>query len=223
MGEVEIDEDRTAAAHSTDEKAPATVAPLANSKANTSSSSNNEELKPAPPHGNGPQTPTTRAGADAALQLLRETGGLGESPTALTTTTTAAAADLAARRRRLVRKIDLRVMPLICTVYFLQYIDKTAISYASVTGLPQSTNLQGSQFNWVASIFFFGQLAFEFPTVRLVQRFPLAKYAAANVALWGVVLACLAACRSYAGLLVCRFVLGALEAAVVPAVSAVSI
>ncbi|KAK7756936.1 Allantoate permease [Diatrype stigma] len=202
MGEVNSDEDRAA-----DEKVPVS-APPADSQANATS----DKEKPAPPRNGDPQAP--RAGADAALQLLRDTGGLaGPPPTA------AATADEAARHRhrRLVRKIDLRVMPLICAVYFLQYIDKTAISYASVTGLPQSANLQGSQFNWVASIFFFGQLAFEFPTVRLVQRFPLAKYAAANVAAWGLVLACLAACRSYAGLLVCRFVLGALEAAVVPA------
>lgn len=50
-------------------------------------------------------------------------------------------------------------MPLICIVYFLQYIDKTAISYASVTGIIESTGLHGNQFNWVASIFFFGYVA----------------------------------------------------------------
>lgn len=143
-------------------------------------------------------------GADAALELLRETGGLRQplDPE---------------RNRRLLRRIDARIMPLICIVYFLQYIDKTAISYASVTGITQSTGLVGNDFNWVASIFFFGQLAFEFPTIRLIQMFPLAKYVSVNVTLWGAVLACLAACKNYAGLLVCRFVLGALEAAIVPA------
>ena len=37
-------------------------------------------------------------------------------------------------------------LPLICIIYFLQYIDKTAISYASVTGLRESANLHGNQF-----------------------------------------------------------------------------
>lgn len=147
------------------------------------------------------------AGADAALQLLQETGGLVARGTTVDPE----------HKRRLLRRIDLHVMPLICAVYFLQYIDKTAISYASVTGIQESAGLRGSEFNWVASIFFFGQLAFEFPTVRLVQLFPLARYAAVNVTLWGAVLACLAACKSYAGLLACRFFLGCLEAAVVPA------
>ena len=63
----------------------------------------------------------------------------------------------------------------------LQYLDKIAISYASVTGIKESAHLQGNEFNWIASIFFFGQLVFEFPTIRLIQLFPLAKYVAVNV------------------------------------------
>ncbi|KAF2120555.1 major facilitator superfamily transporter [Lophiotrema nucula] len=153
---------------------------------------------------NAAVTSTTKSGADAALNLLKETGGVRRSVDPETS-------------RRLVRKIDLHIMPLICIVYFLQYIDKTAISYASVTGILESTHLHGNQFNWVASIFFFGQLAFEFPTIRLIQLFPLAKYVAVNVTIWGAVLASLAACKSYGSLLACRFLLGAAEATVVPA------
>ncbi|EFQ34484.1 major facilitator superfamily transporter [Colletotrichum graminicola] len=149
-----------------------------------------------------PQRPKT--GGDAALDLLNETGRLSQT----------ADPEL---NQRLKRRIDTHIMPLICIVYFLQYIDKTSISYASVTGIQQSTGLHGNQFNWVASIFFFGQLAFEFPTIRLIQMFPLAKYTSINVTLWGLVLACLAACKNYASLLVCRFLLGVLEAAIVPA------
>ncbi|PSN59379.1 MFS transporter [Corynespora cassiicola Philippines] len=145
-----------------------------------------------------------KSGADAALNLLKAGGG-NRIPIDAET------------NRRLLRKIDLHIMPLICIVYFLQYIDKTAISYASVTGILESTNLHGNQFNWVASIFFFGQLAFEFPTIRLIQLFPLAKYVAVNVTIWGAVLASLAACKTYESLLACRFLLGAAEAAVVPA------
>ncbi|KAJ4295563.1 Allantoate permease [Kalmusia sp. IMI 367209] len=146
----------------------------------------------------------TQKGADAALDLITEAGGVRQEVDVET-------------NKRLLRKIDLHIMPLICIVYFLQYIDKTAISYASVTGILESTRLHGNQFNWVASIFFFGQLTFEFPTIRLIQLFPLAKYVSINVTIWGAVLASLSACKSYASLLACRFLLGAAEAAVVPA------
>ncbi|KAI9932518.1 hypothetical protein ASPWEDRAFT_100783 [Aspergillus wentii DTO 134E9] len=118
---------------------------------------------------------------------------------------------------KLLRKIDLYVMPLICIVYFCQYLDKIAVSYASVTGISQSAHLHGNQFNWISSIFFFGQLAFQFPTIRLIQAFPLARYVAVNVTVWGALLACMAACKSFASLMVCRALLGCAEAAVVPA------
>ncbi|KAI0130421.1 major facilitator superfamily domain-containing protein [Xylariales sp. AK1849] len=150
------------------------------------------------------KTPNLKYSADAALELFNETGGLSQTLDP-------------ERNRRLLRRIDTHILPLICIVYFLQYIDKTAVSYASVTGLVQSTGLVGNQFNWVASIFFFGQLMFEFPTIRLMQMFPLAKYVSVNVTLWGIVLASLAACKNYAGLLACRFFLGVLEAAIIPA------
>lgn len=144
--------------------------------------------------------------ADGALELLAAASDAGSgvnvsSPEA----------------KRLVRKIDLYIMPLICIVYFNSYLDKIAISYGSVMGLRQSAHLHGNQFNWVSSIFFFGQLAFEFPTIRLMQAFPLARYVAVNVVIWGGLLACLAACKSFASLMVCRALLGCAEAAVVPA------
>lgn len=50
-----------------------------------------------------------------------------------------------------------------------------------------------------------------------MRRLPLGKYTAANILFWGVVLACHAAARNYAGLLTVRFFLGALEATVTPA------
>lgn len=37
--------------------------------------------------------------------------------------------------KKLLRKIDLHMMPLLCLVYGLNYLDKTTISYASVMGL----------------------------------------------------------------------------------------
>lgn len=47
-------------------------------------------------------------------------------------------------------------MPLICIVYFLQYLDKISIGYGSVMGLRKDAHLTGDDYNWVSSIFFFG-------------------------------------------------------------------
>ena len=49
---------------------------------------------------------------------------------------------------------------------------------------------------------------------RMMQRFAPSRHIAVCMALWGVTLACMAACNNYAGLMVQRCVLGSLEAAV---------
>lgn len=58
------------------------------------------------------------------------------------------------------------------------------------------------------------QLAWEYPTNRLLQYLPLGKYSACNVTMFGVVLACLAATRNFSKAAVLRFFLGFFEAAV---------
>lgn len=40
-----------------------------------------------------------------------------------------------ATNKRLLRTIDLRMMPLMCVIYGLNYLDKTTLSYASIMGI----------------------------------------------------------------------------------------
>ncbi|EXJ81733.1 hypothetical protein A1O1_07798 [Capronia coronata CBS 617.96] len=119
--------------------------------------------------------------------------------------------------KRLVRKIDWTIVPCMVAVYFLQYLDKTTISYAAVMGLRKDIHLVGQDFSNSAMMFYIGFLAAEFPTQYLAQRISrLGKYLGANVMLWGVVLACMASVTSYAGLMICRTILGIFEAPVAP-------
>lgn len=57
---------------------------------------------------------------------------------------------------------------------------------------------------------------FEYPTNRLLQRLPLAKYSGVCVVLWGATLACFAAVSNFGGAVAVRFFLGACESAVTP-------
>ncbi|KAI1389769.1 MFS general substrate transporter [Hypoxylon trugodes] len=118
--------------------------------------------------------------------------------------------------KRLLRKIDCNLMPLLCVVYGLNYLDKTTLSYASIMGIKTDINLKGQDYSWIASMFYFGYLFWEWPTNRLLQRLPLAKYSAFNVIMWGLVLCCMAAVKNFGGAMTVRFFLGAFEAAVSP-------
>ncbi|KAK7969456.1 MFS general substrate transporter [Apiospora saccharicola] len=118
--------------------------------------------------------------------------------------------------KKLLRKIDLNLMPLLCIVYGLNYLDKTTVSYASVMGLKTDIKLVGQDYSWIGSMFYFGYLFWEYPTNRLLQRLPLAKYSAFNVIMWGLTLCCMAAVKNFAGAMTVRFFLGVFEAAVSP-------
>lgn len=118
--------------------------------------------------------------------------------------------------RRLLRKIDWHLMPLLCLVYGLNYLDKTTVSYASIMGLKTDLHLAGQEYSWISSMFYFGYLFWEYPTNRLLQRLPLGKWSAFNVIMWGLVLCCMAATKSFAGAMTVRFFLGVFEAAVTP-------
>jgi MFS family permease len=118
--------------------------------------------------------------------------------------------------KRVLKKIDLHILPFLCITYALQFIDKTSLAYSSVYGIIKDNNLQGSQFSWAASIFYFGYLLAEYPGVVLLQKFSVSRFLGVNIILWGGVLMTTAACSSFAGLATVRFILGMTEATISP-------
>ncbi|KZF21427.1 MFS transporter [Xylona heveae TC161] len=121
-----------------------------------------------------------------------------------------------ATNKRLLRTIDFHLMPLLCVVYGLNYLDKTTLSYASIMGIKKDLGLKGDNYQWLGSMFYFGYIGWEYPTNRLLQLLPLGKYTSVNIILWGAVLCCMAGVKSFSGAVAVRFFLGLFEAAVTP-------
>lgn len=117
-----------------------------------------------------------------------------------------------ARQRRLVKKIDLIVLPLLAVTYVLQYIDKQAMSYAAVFDLFTSTGISQGQYSWFASIFYLAYLVAEYPWVFLAQKWRMGKLIGICVFSWGSVLMFTALCNGFEGLAACRYFLGTFEA-----------
>ncbi|KAF8913613.1 major facilitator superfamily domain-containing protein [Mucidula mucida] len=118
--------------------------------------------------------------------------------------------------RRVLRKIDLWLMPVILLVYFLQQLDKSSLSYTSVFGIVEETNLVGSQYSWLSSIVYVAQIVWQPASSYFIVKLPIAKYLTVNVFLWGASVACSAAAKNFSGLMAGRFFLGILEATVAP-------
>lgn len=58
-----------------------------------------------------------------------------------------------ATNKRILRRIDWNLIPIMCVVYGLNFLDKTTISYASIMGIKKDLGLVGDDYQWLGSIF----------------------------------------------------------------------
>ena len=63
------------------------------------------------------------------------------------------------QRKKLIRKIDMTIAPLLAAVYFLQFLDKTTLSYTAVMGIREDTHLVGQDYSNLSMLFYIGMLA----------------------------------------------------------------
>ncbi|KAH0359330.1 hypothetical protein KCU65_g10025, partial [Aureobasidium melanogenum] len=87
--------------------------------------------------------------------------------------------------KRVLRKIDCVILPMMCFVFFCQYLDKQGLSYASIAGLIQDLKMDASQYSWCSSIFYIGQLVSEYPFIYLMSRLRLTKLVGITIVAWG--------------------------------------
>ncbi|CAG8979490.1 hypothetical protein HYALB_00011894 [Hymenoscyphus albidus] len=120
--------------------------------------------------------------------------------------------------KKLVRKIDMRLMPCLWIMYVLNYVDRTNIGNARIAGMADDLNLDDQKYAWVLSIFFFGYLLCEVPSNMILSRSRPSLFLPAIMLVWGALSASMAASHSYAALLAFRFFLGCIESGFFPGV-----
>ncbi|KAF2032924.1 major facilitator superfamily transporter [Setomelanomma holmii] len=113
----------------------------------------------------------------------------------------------------LVRKIDWRLMPTLCVMYFLNYIDRNAIVQARLNNLEDDLGMSGVQFNTAVS------MLMEIPSNMLITPIKPGIYMSAWMGIWAVISACTALVQNLGGLVACRFFLGITEAPFYPGVT----
>lgn len=118
---------------------------------------------------------------------------------------------------RIERKIDWLIIPALSVCYMFYYVDKTTLSYAAIFDIKKDLHLGKSEYSWLSSLFYFGWLAWALPTNLLMQKFPLNKYLAINIFMWGVLLMAQAASRNFTDLAILRTLSGAAESTADPA------
>ncbi|KAI1496460.1 major facilitator superfamily domain-containing protein [Biscogniauxia marginata] len=139
----------------------------------------------------------------------------GDSPTAATAVM--GMIDTQAERR-LVRKIDLYVYPILFLVYAMSFLDRINISNARIQGMTEDLKLFGNRFNIALFVYFIPYILLEVPSNMIIKRVRPSLYLSSLMAAWGIVNMCMGFVQTYAGLVILRFILGMLEAGVMPGI-----
>lgn len=119
--------------------------------------------------------------------------------------------------QKVVRKVDLLVLPTIGILYILNYIDRQNLAAAKLQGIMEDLNMSTQQFATAVSILFVGYLPFQIPSNLIMTKISRpGMYICAAVAIWGGISAATAAVKTYGQLLAVRAILGAAEAVFFP-------
>ncbi|KAK8158741.1 major facilitator superfamily domain-containing protein [Phyllosticta citrichinensis] len=121
--------------------------------------------------------------------------------------------------RKLVARIDLRVIPLLCLMYLLAFLDRVNIANANSFGLSEELGLASKnsiKYNTALVIFFVPYILFEIPSNILMKKLKPNVWLSGCMFLFGLVTVCQGLVQNYAGLLATRFFLGLCETGMFP-------
>ncbi|KAI9843963.1 MAG: hypothetical protein M1837_006004 [Sclerophora amabilis] len=121
-----------------------------------------------------------------------------------------------AAERRLLRKCDLRVVPILFVLYVVSFLDRINIGNARIEGLEEELQMAGSDYNVALQIFFVPYILLEVPSNIILKRIAPSTWLSSIMFLWGIATVCQGLTRSFAGLVVCRALLGVFEAGFLP-------
>ncbi|KAH8107550.1 MFS general substrate transporter [Phellopilus nigrolimitatus] len=164
-----------------------------------------EQIDAQPRDGEKPDVEQARANVDVVASTEKEVKHAGFTP----------------EERRLVRKLDLRIMPIVCLMYLFAYLDRSNLGNARLQGLPQDAlggDPTGQLFDWVNSVFFFPYVILQVPATILMKLFPPRIWLGISASAWGTCSTLMSTGFSFPGLIVARMFLGAFEACFGPAI-----
>ncbi|GAA0507154.1 MFS transporter [Saccharopolyspora subtropica] len=121
-------------------------------------------------------------------------------------------------QNRILRKVAVRLMPFLCLLYFVNYLDRVNIGFAGPNGMNEELGLTATVFGFASGIFFLGYLALEVPSNLALHRFGARKWLARIMITWGVVATAMAFVPNATTLVVLRFLLGVAEAGFFPGI-----
>lgn len=95
-------------------------------------------------------------------------------------------------------------------MYFLNYLDRSAIAQARLNGIEKDLGLVGTQYNVCISILFVGYTIIQIPSNMIMSTKAVRPsiWMCSWMLAWAIISACTAVAKDYTGLVLTRFLLG---------------
>ncbi|KAK3635780.1 hypothetical protein LTR22_019060 [Elasticomyces elasticus] len=120
-------------------------------------------------------------------------------------------------RKRLLRKVDLRILPYLCLCYMVVRLDLNNINNAGTMNnevghsLKKVLHLGAQKWAWVVAAFYYPYMGVEPVATLFVRKVGARAWLSRIMVMWSIVMTCMAAVNSYGSLITCRVLLGLLE------------
>jgi len=112
------------------------------------------------------------------------------------------------------------IMPIVFITYSLAYLDRANYGFAAAAGINQDLGVSKGLSSLIGALFFLGYFFFQIPGAIYAERRSVKKLVFASLVLWGACAALTGVVTNIPSLMAIRFVLGVVEAAVMPSAPA---
>ncbi|KAK4132773.1 MFS general substrate transporter [Trichocladium antarcticum] len=121
--------------------------------------------------------------------------------------------------RKLLWKLDLKLLPWLCFLYLLAFLDRTNIGNAKIAGLTDDLNLTVPSYNATLTIFFVSYAVFEPITNILLKKLRPSIFIPIIIVGWGASMLGMGFVKNWDGLMAARWFLGLTEAGLFPGIN----
>ncbi|MEE1799534.1 MULTISPECIES: MFS transporter [unclassified Streptomyces] len=118
--------------------------------------------------------------------------------------------------RSAIKKVSIRLVPFVALMFFVNYLDRTAVSFAEPNGMGEDLALTAAQFGFASGVFFIGYIILEVPSNMALHRFGARRWLARIMVTWGIVSLLFTWVQNSEQLYALRFLLGVAEAGFFP-------
>ncbi|RDW82361.1 putative transporter-1 [Coleophoma cylindrospora] len=124
-----------------------------------------------------------------------------------------------AQTKRLLRKMDIHLVPFLALLYLLSFLDRTNIGNARLFHLEKDLGMSGLDYNIALAVFFPPYVAAEIPSNMMMKRYRPSVWLTIIMVAWALCVTFMGFVTNLTGLVICRIFLGLCEGGLFPGVT----